>query len=294
MGSSRGTLRFGAGVAVALATATLLLAACGGNEEGALSVDGGGGREAARAPEPMGLQESALEESSTAPAAALPPLGPSVIKTADVTLEVGRGDLDEVVGDAVAVAGRFGGFVLTSTVEQEGRGTGTVVLRVPAGQFEAALGAVEELGDVEAKTISGQDVTEEFIDLEARRRNLQAQEAVLLRLMRRARTIPGTIRVQQELQRIQLEVERIEGRLRFLRDQTELSTITAEFEEAGPAPAPAGTLARAWARARAGFLAIISALIVGAGTVLPVAVLAGLVFVGVRLVAGRLTAESRS
>jgi hypothetical protein len=289
MGIARAAHMRAVGVALVLTTATLLGPACAGDEENAVPARGGGGSESARVAESM-----ALEQSTSGEVAPLPALGASVIKTADVALEVRPGALDEALADAMGIADRFGGFVLTSSTEHEGRSSGTVVLRVPVEQFEAALAAVEALGDVAARTVSGQDVGEEFIDLEARRRNLEAQEAVLLGLMRRATTIPGTIRVQRELQTIRLEIERIEGRLRFLRDRTDLSTISVDFEDTGPAPVRAGTLERAWGRARDGFLTIVSAIVIGAGTVLPIAVLVGLGLLIFRLVSARLTTESRT
>jgi hypothetical protein len=104
--------------------------------------------------------------------------------------------------------------------------------------------------------------------------------------MERAASVTDTIRVQGELGRVQLEIERLRGRLSYLEDQTSLGTITATFVGAGATPSePPGTLARAWERALDAALAVVSAVIVGLGFAIPVAVLVALgllVFRGLR------------
>jgi hypothetical protein len=155
-------------------------------------------------------------------------------------------------------------------------------VRVPADGFGRTLAQLEDLGDVQQEHVSGRDVTQEFVDLQARLRNFTAQEAVLLRLMDRSVSVADTIRVQSHLQGVQLEIERLRGRIRFLEDQTDMSTITVNFEEAG-APAPrTGTIEKAWERAVDAAFAVVSAVIVGAGFVVPIALMIGVAF----LVAG--------
>lgn len=268
----RAARRTGTGMRVTVVALAVvaLAAACAGSDEGDMrGADAAGGGDGGSAGETAD-QFVAADEAALRGSAALPSIGPSVVKTAQLELRVGRDRIGDAVTDAVAVAGRYEGFVLSTTVDDDGRARGTVVLRVPAEHFETALSSIEGLGDVEAKTVSGEDVSEEFVDLEARARNLRAQEAVLLRLMRRAKTVAGTIRVQSELSSIQLEIERIEGRLRYLRDQTALSTITLRLEEAGATAArPASVWSDAWDRARDGFTWLVTAIVVGGATILP-------------------------
>ncbi len=155
---------------------------------------------------------------------------------------------------------------------------------MPADRFEAALGDLEGLGDVSSKAITGEDVSQEVIDLEARLRNLSAQEMVLLRLMDRSQTVSDTIKVQRHLQGVQLDIERIRGRLAYLENQASLSTITARFVAAGPVPGRPGTLARAWGRALEVATNVLSGLIIATGFIVP----AGLLLVLGLLVARRL------
>lgn len=177
-------------------------------------------------------------------AAVLPRLGPAVIKEATLDLEVEADAFRGAIDSATAVAADHGGYVLSSSVEGEEGRIGSVVLRVPSSRFEEALGALRGLGTVRAESVSGREVGQQFVDLEARLRNARAQQTVLLDLMGNAVSIPGTIHVQRELERVQLEIEQITGRLRYLRDRTALGTITVQLAEVGAA-AP-GMLARAW------------------------------------------------
>ena len=220
-----------------------------------------------------------------------PAVGPRVIKTASVELEVGRDELAEATRDSIAIAGRFGGFVLSTDSRNDRSASSTVVLRIPADSFERALADLEALGEVKAEQISGEDVGQEFVDMEARVRNLEAQETVLLRLMDRAASVSDTIRVQRELQGVQMEIERLTGRLRYLEDQTDLGTITLSLVEAG-APGhkpPTGVLSKAWSRAVDVALAVVAAVIVGVGFLVPVTILAAAGYVLLRAVRPRLS-----
>ncbi len=206
----------------------------------------------------------------------LPTVGPSVIKTGELSVEVERDGLGEAMDRATEVASRYGGFVVSSTTVGAEARRGSLVLRVPSERFEDALGDLRGLGEVDRERVAGQDVGQEFVDLEARLRNLRAQEAVLLRLFDDATTVADTIRVQQELSGVQLQIEEIEGRLRYLRDQTSLGTIRVALADEGAA-AP-GALDRAVERAVGGFLAVLTTLVVGLGYALPLGLigLAGL------------------
>jgi hypothetical protein len=222
----------------------------------------------------------------------IPVLGPRIVKTAVITLEVRKGAFDRRFQEATLVAARHGGFVSSSqTFEAEHR-SGTIVLRVPAAQFDAVLGELRRIGKVKGEEISGQDVTAQFVDLESRLRNWEAQEAVLLRLMAKARSIEDSIKVQRQLQEVQFAIEEIKGQLRYLTDQTDFATVTVSVAEAGAAAQlkAQGTLSRAWHESLDGFLSVIAAVIVGLGYLVPI-VLLGLTvllaYVGYRRVRAR-------
>jgi hypothetical protein len=214
----------------------------------------------------------------------LPPIGPSVIKTGDVTLRLEEDGLQGALSRVVDVAKSHGGFVLSTSVEDQGDRSGTVVIRVPAGSFEEALADARALGEVVREQVSGEDVSQEFVDLEARLRNFEAQESVLLDLMAESDSVADTLRVQRELQDVQLEIERLRGRLRYLRDQTDLSTITLRLRESDPVVAGTGLIDRAWRRSVDTFNAIVSAIVVGLSVALPIGLLIVLVLMIVKIV----------
>jgi hypothetical protein len=255
-------------------------ASCSGSDDSGAG-DGGstgaGGSNAVAAQPALdgrrGLMYTGTDELRPGGANALAPVGPSVIKTAQVSVRVRAGDLHSSIQDLVAVARDNQGFVLSTSVLDEAGHRGEVVLRVPADRFEAALSEAERVGDVTREQVSGEDVGQEFVDLEARLRNFESQETVLLRLMSRSTSVADTLRVQRELQDVQLEIERLRGRIRYLKDQTDLSTITVNLSEAGATVASTSTIERAWHRAVDTFNAIVSGTVLTLSVAIPLALL---------------------
>jgi hypothetical protein len=263
-----------AGFGLVVATAGLLGAACSGgvsSTSAGAGVAAKGGREfqASRIP---GSESAAGGQLSVA---GLPQLQAKIIKSGNLSLDVKRGTFGERVQEATLVASRHGGYVASSESSSGKLPSGTLVLRVPANQFEAAIGELRDLGKVKGQRISGQDVTSQFVDLQARLRNWQAQETVLLRLMAKSASITDSLRVQNQLQDVQLQIEEIQGQLRVLNDQTALSTITLALTEAPAVPAsPGPSFLRAWNRAVHGVAVVLSGMVVAAGYLAPFALMA--------------------
>ena len=151
------------------------------------------------------------------------------------------------------------------------------MLRVPVRRFHPALVAVEHLGRPTDESVAGQDVTQQFVNLDARLGNLESQQRALRQLMGRTVTVTDTIRVQGVLQSVELQMEEIQGQLIYLRDRTAMSTISIAVHEAGRRPVPpahAGALWKAAAQSLDTATAVVTSVIVGAGFVIPVAILA--------------------
>lgn len=184
-------------------------------------------------------------EQTEEPAA--PPQGPNaapverrIIRNATLTLEV---EQPARASQRIAsIAEARGGYVVTSdSVKHVGTNGAapyevvTVELRVPAAQFDATLADIRSAGgSVTAQKITGKDVTEEYIDLEARLRTQRALEAQLLEIMKRAQQVEDAISVQRELTNVRTEIERVEGRRRFLESQSSLSTISVTLQPPAP------------------------------------------------------------
>ena len=221
-------------------------------------------------------------ETASSELPGVPPLGQTVVKTAEVTVEVGKGDFATAFDRAALVAGTYGGYVQSSQMAGAEARSGTLVIRVPSERFDEAMSDLRGLGKVTSESVSGQVVTQEFIDLEARLRTWETQEAVLLGLMEEANSVESTLRIQRELQDVQFRIEQIRGQLRVLEDQTALATISLAMIETGAPIVITQTgeahpsLAEAWDKAVTGVLGVAYATIVGLGYLVPLT-LVGLV-----------------
>lgn len=194
----------------------------------------GGGGDAKAAMQDVSLQQADASQAQPVPAER------KIIRDATLTLEV-----EEPVKAAervTSIAESRGGFVVTSESRHESGARGgktyevfTVQIRVPAAQFDAALKDIRATaGEVMAEKVSGKDVTEEYIDLEARLRTQRALEAQLLDIMKSAHEVSDAISVQKELTNVRTEIERVEGRRRFLESQSSLSTINVTLQPPAP------------------------------------------------------------
>jgi hypothetical protein len=164
-----------------------------------------------------------------------------LIRDATVTLET---DAARKAVDALSVAARaMGGYVgdTTEEVDPIGVRTVTVQLRVPAARFDDLMRVVEHQGTVLHRHIGTQDVTEEFIDVDAKLRNLKRTEERLLTHLSRTGKLADTLAVERELARVRLEIELYEGRMRFLKHNVSFSTATVTCNEkarSGPVVPP--------------------------------------------------------
>ena len=281
-------------LALMVAALALAAAACSGGDDdadgeaadtGAVMADA-----AVAEAEGGGEAEPAAQRSG---GGSLPSVGPRVIQTASLSLSVQRGEFGATVDRARTVALGLGGFVVSSSASQ---GTdrrlvaGTLVVRVPERSYAQAIERLSDLGRVEAHEESGQDVSQELVDLEARARHLAAVERQLLELLERADTVAAALAVQSELNGVQLELEQARGRLRFLDDQVAFATISLDVHERRVVAAGGGGgwgIVDAWRTAGHGFVTVVGWILVAAATIAPLLVLLALLYVGARLAARR-------
>jgi len=280
---------------VAVATTVVLsglagaAAGCAGGA-GSSGADAGGGATAAK----QSLRASAASASGASEASGgsradiSVPVPSAVIKTASLDLRVAHGRFGDAMNAATDIALRFGGYVSRSTSFGTRVHDGTIVMRIPAGRFDRARMAAERLGRPTNEVVSGRDVTRQVVNLDARLGNLESQQRALRALMRRAVTVSDTIRVQGVLQGVELQIEEIQGELNYLRDRTSMSTISVAVHEAGRRPVPPQHASAIWkdgARAAHAATDVVGAVIVGAGYVVPLAILALLAVLVGRLAA---------
>ncbi|MGF1470681.1 MAG: DUF4349 domain-containing protein [Rubrobacteraceae bacterium] len=148
-----------------------------------------------------------------------------VIKTADLGLR--SGNVRRSAAEAQQVAAEFGGNVQSSRIRQGGGPVSAeLVLSIPAPEFEAALEELRRLGrKVTTDSVGGKDVTEEFVDLKSRERNLLAAEESLLELFEDAGDVDDSLAIQRELTTVRGEIEQVQGRIKYLEQRTESSRI---------------------------------------------------------------------
>jgi hypothetical protein len=277
-------------VGVAL-VATVVAAGCSGRGSGGGSSGGGGEAELTQA---AGRSTGAADQAAPAAKAGsteaaaqvrLVDLGNRIVRTATVDLEVGEGRLNDTVNRATDVVTRAKGIYVGSSTSVPGGGpaSGQVTFRVPVDAFEGVLRELKALGTYRGEQSSTEDVTNQYVDLNGQLASWRAQERVYLRLLDRAKSIADVIAVQNQLQQVQANIERLQGQLNHLEDQSSFSTIVLQLSEPGAAAArPVGRLARAWATAVNGLGVMAAAVLVGVVWLTPVVVLAGLVLFGLR------------
>jgi hypothetical protein len=283
---SSGAASSGAGGGATAAHAQAAIGAAKGKRFDKAAVQGAATLGAARAS--VGSGSAAGGASAEARADAPAPIPSAVIKTATLDLSVRHGRFGRAMTAAANLAERFGGYVSRQTSFGTRIHDGTLVMRVPARRFEPAREAVEKLGRPTNEVVSGRDVTRQLVNLGARLGNLESQQRALRALMRRAVTVSDTIRVQGVLQGVELQIEEIQGELNYLHDRTAMSTISIAVHEAGARPAPPQHASAIWKdgeRAVHAATAVVGAVIVGAGYVIPLALLALLAVLVGRLAA---------
>ena len=159
-----------------------------------------------------------------------------VLLNGDATLEVASpADTERQI---TSIADALGGFVVTSESKQHDTGDPAkqylevnLIIRVPAAQFKPAFEQILSTGSrVIQHKKSGQDVTEEFIDLEARIKTQKALELQFLEIMKQATKVPDALEVQRQIAEVRTEIEKLEGRKRFLDNRASLSTITVSLQ----------------------------------------------------------------
>jgi hypothetical protein len=238
----------------------------------------GQARRAAPAPAPMVAQQRAVATAADVAVFSRSSVAPSmVIRTGQASIEVDS--LERAVAQVRLLAARVGGYV-ANTVMQTGRGdlrSASLEVKIPAERFEDGLNGLTPLGKLESVNVVAEDVGEEFTDVTARMENSRRLESRLIDLLARGTgKLKDVLEVEQELARVREEIERTEGRLRYLRSHAALSTLTIAVHEPVPVVGHAGSsvIGEAFKQAWRNFVALVAACIRGLGIVIPLAVLA--------------------
>lgn len=153
-----------------------------------------------------------------------------IIRTADMSIVVP--DTEKAMDTITTMTEENGGWVVESSVFQydENAKTGNMTVRIPAEGFQSFIDAVQLMSvEVTRITTSGQDVTEEYVDLSARLDNLEATAARVRNFLDEAKDVDDALAVNQELSRLEGEIEAMKGRLQYLEQSAAYSTVSIDF-----------------------------------------------------------------
>jgi len=148
-----------------------------------------------------------------------------VVKTGSLSVVVE--DVAKSVEEIVNYAEEKGGFLVTSNIDKSGINlSGYLTVRVPSDLLEDTIIFIKNMGDIKNESIDGRDITEEYIDLESKLGNLKATEEQFLKIMKDAYKIEDVLAVQRELTSVRENIDVIEGRMKYLNESVDLSSIT--------------------------------------------------------------------
>jgi len=208
----------------------------------------------------------------------------------NANLEIVVRDTESAVDQVNTLAEELGGYVIESTISeyQEGK-RANLRIRVPAEDLDQALDRIRDMAmEVRRENISGQDVTDEYVDLQSRLRHLEATEERLLTFMEEAEDTEAALEVYDRLQNIQAEIERVRGRMQYLEESAAMATITLQVTPSKLAQPievggwrPQGTLRSAFESLIRVFQFLVDALIVILVLIVPVLAIIALPLVGI-------------
>jgi hypothetical protein len=215
-----------------------------------------------------------------------------IVRDGRIGIVVADDAFGDTVGELTFIAERHGGFVLSSSTDNDR--SGTFVLRIPARRFDRARDDIRDLATrVRFEEVRGDDVTAEFIDSQARLRILKTRRELLFDLFQQADTTDEILGMSSQLDDVTLRIEQIQGQLRFLKDQVAESTLRVSIQEQN-APAVTGEpdvdnpdLGSSFDLGVQGFLRIVGAVIVGLGYLIPITAFAAIVWMAVWFVRRR-------
>jgi hypothetical protein len=217
-------------------------------------------------------------------AAPVPVSGTMVIKQASLSLNVPSGSFDDKLAAVRALVELQGGFISGTDAQSnpdvsDRIRSGVVTFMVPSDKFDDTVDQLSKLGKVQTVHISGQDVSAQYVDLQARLANAEAQRDAMLALLTRAQSVQDIIAIQTQLGQITQQIEELKGQIQYLDHNTAYSTISVQILEAGAPvsaqPQDTWGFATALSAAAHNFVTTINYIISGLGAIGPVVILLG-------------------
>ena len=216
----------------------------------------------------------------------VPPIqGPQVIRQAQLSISVKTGTFDSSLGAVRSLVELEQGYVAgtdaqANPVNNDQIRTGVITFMVPATKLDETVDALAKMGKVQTEHISGNDVSAQYVDLQARLANEEAQRNAMLALLSKAQTVSDIIAVQNQLGQITGQIEQLKGQIQYIEHNVAFSTVTVQLTEAGApvttSPSDNWGFVSALSDAAHNFVTTINYLITGLGAVGPVVIVLGL------------------
>ena len=245
---------------------------------------GGGADAASSEPVAVMMADTTTVSGPTTPGAVPSPTASSamLVRTGTATIKVDS--LEPAVARLRALAISVGGYVGNTSMQtgSDQLRSATVEIKVPAARWGQLVSGLKPIGTLEAQDESAEDVGEEFVDVQARVANAKRLEARLIDLLaNRTGKLSDALQVERELARVREEIERYQGRIRYLQTRAAISTMTVTVHE--PAPVLGShpgdnPIAQAFRDAWRIFVALIAFLIASLGVLIPLGVIAWVVW----------------
>ena len=211
--------------------------------------------------------------------------GPQVIRQAQLSITVGSGSFDSKLADVRSLVQLEQGYIAGTDAQanpdsnQQIR-SGVISFMVPEAKFDDTIDQLTKMGKVQNEHISGQDVSAQYVDLQARLQNEEAQRDAMLALLQRAQSISDIIAVQTQLGQITGAIEELKGQIAYIDHNTAYSTVSVQLTEAGApvssAPVDSWGFATAFSDAAHNFVTTLNYLVTGLGAIGPIVILLGL------------------
>ena len=155
-----------------------------------------------------------------------------IIRSGTMSVEVDS--YDETEAKIKGIVNNFNGYLTNSTskLDASGKKQGSITIRVASDKFDAMIADLSKIGKVMNQNISGKDVTEEYMDADARLKTQRELESRLLKLLEeKTARLTDVVEVEQKLANVRENIEKTEGRMRYLKDQASFSTLTVSVYE---------------------------------------------------------------
>ena len=211
--------------------------------------------------------------------------GPQVIRQAQLSITVSSGSFDSKLADIRGLVQLQGGFISGTDAQANPAAnsqirTGVITFMVPAAKFDDTIDQLTKMGKVENEHIGGNDVSAQYVDLQARLVNEEAQRDAMLALLQRAQSVQDIIAVQNQLGQITGQIEQLKGQIQYIDHNTAYSTVTVDMTEAGvPVQATSQDnwgFASALSDAAHNFVSTLNYIVTGLGAIGPIVIVLGL------------------